>query len=86
MSDAPQKQEVVTLNALAAHQAVGSLVQMYTGILADNERQSSMSAMVIQQLRAEVARLNEQNQVLRQQNDDRVKSRVNQPAPVTGEK
>ncbi len=86
MSDTPQKQEVVTLNALSAHQAVGSLVQMYTGILADNERQSSMAAMVIQQLRAEVTRLNEQNQVLRQQNDDLVKKLVNQPAPVPGEK
>jgi hypothetical protein len=32
-----------------------------------------MASMVVQQLRAEVARLNEQNQVLRQQNDDLVK-------------
>jgi hypothetical protein len=74
MSDAPPvKQEVVTLNALAAHQAVGSLVQMYTGILADNERQANIMQAIIQQLRGEVAKMNEQNKSLREQNDDLVK-------------
>ena len=42
------KQPLATLSGLAAHNAVGGLVQMYAGVVADYERQLEMTRTILE--------------------------------------
>lgn len=66
---------MATLGAIDAHNAVGSLVAMYTGIIADFQRERQMYQSRINSLQEEI------NRLLKRLNEEMLKGASAPPQP-----
>jgi hypothetical protein len=57
MADPVPQPPMQTLNAVDAHQALAAVISMYTGIIADGNRERAMMQLQIAQLRARIKEL-----------------------------